>query len=73
MIYSNSPAELLTCVQECMVPFGGLSEGGVQLEDTVVVAPATGRFGGSRVTTVLAMGAKVVACGRSDAKLKKMK
>jgi D-arabinose 1-dehydrogenase-like Zn-dependent alcohol dehydrogenase len=55
------------------VPYGGLSDIGVGPGDTVIVAPATGRFGGGAVTTALAMGAAVVACGRNEATLMKMK
>lgn len=55
------------------MPFGGLSEIGVGPGDSVIVAPATGRFGGGAVTTALAMGATVIACGRSETTLKKMK
>ena len=52
-----------------LVPFGGFSEIGLLPGDTVIVAPATGKFGGSAVTTALAMGASVVACGRNEATL----
>lgn len=38
----------------------------------MIVAPATGKFGGSAVTTALAMGASVVACGRNAATLETM-
>jgi len=64
---------MFTLMKANLVPFGGLSEIGVGPGDTVIVAPATGRFGGGAVTTALAMGATVVACGRSEATLKKMK
>lgn len=40
--------------------------------DTIIVAPATGRFGSGAVTVALAMGASVVACGRSSAVLDSM-
>ncbi|PVH74073.1 putative isopropanol dehydrogenase [Cadophora sp. DSE1049] len=56
-----------------LVPYGGLSEIGIKPGDTVIVVPATGRFGGGAVTTALALGATVVACGRNKATLKKMK
>lgn len=48
-----------------LVPFGGLSEIDVGPGDTVIVAPATGRFGGAAVTVALALGATVVAAGRN--------
>ncbi|KAM3086998.1 hypothetical protein ACMFMF_000929 [Clarireedia jacksonii] len=49
-----------------LVPFGGLSDINLLPGETVIVAPATGRFGGSAVTVALAMGASVVACGRNE-------
>jgi D-arabinose 1-dehydrogenase-like Zn-dependent alcohol dehydrogenase len=52
-----------------MIPYGGLDDAGVKSGDTVVVAPATGRFSGSAVITALAMGANVIATGRNQAKL----
>lgn len=65
--------EDLVGLPACLVPFGGLSQIGVRPGDTVIVAPATRRFGGGAVTTALAMGARVVACGRSETTLNKMK
>jgi threonine dehydrogenase-like Zn-dependent dehydrogenase len=49
----------------CLVPFGGLSEVNVKPGEVVIVAPATGRYGGAAVAVALAMGAKVVAAGRN--------
>ncbi|GES56887.1 isopropanol dehydrogenase [Aspergillus terreus] len=48
-----------------LVPFGGLSEVDVRPGEVVVIAPATGRFGGAAVGMALAMGATVVAAGRN--------
>ncbi|RFU31292.1 hypothetical protein B7463_g5084, partial [Scytalidium lignicola] len=56
-----------------VVPYGGLSEIGLLPGDTVIVAPATGKFGGGAVTIALAMGATVIAAGRNEAVLEKMK
>jgi NADPH:quinone reductase-like Zn-dependent oxidoreductase len=50
----------------CLVPFGGLSEVDVRPGETVIVAPATGRYGGAAVAVALAMGATVVAAGRRN-------
>ena len=50
----------------CLVPFGGLSEVDVRPGETVIVAPATGRYGGAAVAVALAMGATVVAAGRNN-------
>ena len=52
-----------------LVPFVALSEIGLRPGDTVIVAPATSRFGGG----ALAIGATVVAYGRSETTLKRMK
>jgi threonine dehydrogenase-like Zn-dependent dehydrogenase len=41
--------------------------------ETVIIAPATGRFGGGAVTMALAMGATVVACGRNESTLSALK
>ncbi|KAK5175363.1 uncharacterized protein LTR77_000502 [Saxophila tyrrhenica] len=48
-----------------MVPYGGLRDIGLQAGQTVVIAPATGAFGGAAVNVALAMGARVIAMGRS--------
>jgi len=50
----------------CLVPFGGFSEVDVRPGETVIVAPATGRYGGAAVAVALAMGATVVAAGRNN-------
>ncbi|KAF4637310.1 hypothetical protein G7Y89_g774 [Cudoniella acicularis] len=64
--------EDLCTIPSFLVPFGGLSDIGVLPGDTVIVAPATGRFGGGAVTTALAIGASVVACGRNEGVLTAM-
>jgi NADPH:quinone reductase-like Zn-dependent oxidoreductase len=47
-----------------LVPYGGLRDINVQAGETVVVAPATGPYGGAAVLVALAMGAKVIGkCG----------
>jgi D-arabinose 1-dehydrogenase-like Zn-dependent alcohol dehydrogenase len=63
----------LTVISTCLVPYGGLAEMGVQAGSTVIIAPSTGRFGGAAVVVALAMGAKVIAIGRSMEKLSKLK
>lgn len=55
----------LAWLSGCLVPYGGLREIGVIPGDVVIVAPATGKFGGAAVTVALAMGAKVIAAGRN--------
>ncbi|KAA8570099.1 hypothetical protein MFRU_005g02410 [Monilinia fructicola] len=56
----------LCAISSSLVPFGGLSDINLLPGETVIVAPATGRFGGSAVMVALAMGATVVACGRNE-------
>ncbi|KAH8811208.1 putative isopropanol dehydrogenase [Xylogone sp. PMI_703] len=48
-----------------LVPYGGLAEVDVKPGEIVIVAPATGRYGGAAVTVALAMGATVIAAGRN--------
>ncbi|KAL1856025.1 hypothetical protein Plec18170_003893 [Paecilomyces lecythidis] len=55
----------LCVISHCLVPFGGLCEVGLKSGEIVVVAPATGRYGGAAVAVALAMGATVVAAGRN--------
>lgn len=52
------------------VPYGGLADVGLKPGETVIVAPATGGFGGAAVKVALAMGAgRVIAMGRDEGKL----
>lgn len=53
----------------CLVPFGGLSEVDVKPGESVIIAPATGHYGGAAVAVALAMGANVIAAGRNKAAL----
>lgn len=59
----------LFVIPYCLVPFGGLSEIDVKPGETVIVAPATGRYGGAAVAVALAMGATVIAVGRNEKSL----
>ncbi|KAH7081314.1 alcohol dehydrogenase [Paraphoma chrysanthemicola] len=52
------------------VPYGGLRDIGLEVGETIIVTPATGAFGGAAVAMALAMGAKVIAAGRNERKLK---
>jgi threonine dehydrogenase-like Zn-dependent dehydrogenase len=60
--------DLLT-INSCCIAYGGLNDANVKAGDTVIVAPSTGTFGGAVVLTALAMGANVIACGRSQQRL----
>ncbi|GAB5593891.1 hypothetical protein Unana1_08791 [Umbelopsis nana] len=60
----------LTCINQLLVPYGGLLSGNLQPGETVVVLGGTGYFGSCAVGLALAMGArKVIIPGRRLAKL----
>ncbi|MDI1492578.1 MAG: hypothetical protein OHK93_003792 [Ramalina farinacea] len=65
--------EDLTWMMGLSVPFGGLTDINLKTGERVIIAPATGGFGGSAVKVALAMGAFVVAMGRDQEALKKLK
>ncbi|KAJ4353546.1 uncharacterized protein N0V89_005276 [Didymosphaeria variabile] len=56
-----------------MVPFGGLRDIALEPGETVVVSPATGGYGGAAVMVAVAMGARVIAMGRNEAELARLK
>ena len=57
-----------------LVAYGGLIDIGLKSGETIIIAPATGQFGGSAVQVALAMGAgKVIAMGRNEEALKRVK
>ena len=62
--------EHLSDLSRCCVPYGGLSDIGLKSGETIIVAPATGPFGGAAVEVALAMGARVIAMGRNVEVLK---
>lgn len=61
----------LLYISRMMVPHGGLVDVGLQAGETVVVAPASGAFGGAAVDVAVAMGAKVIVAGRRMEPLKR--
>ncbi|EXJ81500.1 hypothetical protein A1O1_07564 [Capronia coronata CBS 617.96] len=63
----------LAYLQRLLVPGGGLMELDVQTGDRVVIAPATGQFGGAAVEVALALGADVVICARKQDVLERMR
>ncbi|KAF2649737.1 alcohol dehydrogenase [Lophiostoma macrostomum CBS 122681] len=67
-----SMADLATLARY-VVPFGGLKDINVSAGETVIVAPATGAFGGGAVQVAVAMGARVIAMGRQESKLMDLK
>ncbi|KAF9878094.1 isopropanol dehydrogenase [Colletotrichum karsti] len=64
--------EDLTHLFSMLVPFGGLADIDIKAGDTVIIAPATGRYGSAAVHLALAMGAHVVATGRNCEVLQKL-
>lgn len=65
--------EQLSFASRILVPYGGLKDIELQPGQTIIVAPATGPFGGAAVLAALAMGAKVIAMGRNKASLATLK
>lgn len=63
----------LASVPSMLVPYGGLKDIELQPGQTVIIAPATGPFGGAAVLVALGMGAKVIAMGRNTALLERLK
>ncbi|KAB5582286.1 alcohol dehydrogenase [Coniochaeta sp. 2T2.1] len=55
-----------------MVAYGGLRDIDVRPGELVLVAPATGSFGGAAVHVALALGADVIAMGRNMAVLEEL-
>ncbi|KIW18063.1 hypothetical protein PV08_02350 [Exophiala spinifera] len=62
----------LSYIGTVSIALGGLLEIDVRPGDSVIVAPATGTFGGAAVPAALALGAKVIACGRNEKTLATM-
>ena len=56
-----------------LVPFGGLRDIDLKVGERIIIAPATGPFGGAAVLVALAMGASVVAMGRNLEALERLK
>lgn len=54
------------------VAFGGLDTAKLRPGETVIIAPATGSFGGAAVHVALALGAQVIALGRNKTTLQEL-
>ncbi|KAJ4390132.1 hypothetical protein N0V93_007606 [Gnomoniopsis smithogilvyi] len=61
--------EDLGALMTLAVAFGGLDTAKLRPGETVIIAPATGSFGGAAVHVALALGAQVIAMGRNKAVL----
>ncbi|RAO73809.1 uncharacterized protein BHQ10_009821 [Talaromyces amestolkiae] len=66
-------AEQLLYLASFAVPYGGLRDVGLDVCETVLIAPATGMFGSAAVRVALAMGANVIAMGRNASALEQLK
>ncbi|KAG5808030.1 hypothetical protein H9Q74_007176 [Fusarium xylarioides] len=55
------------------VPFGGLQDISIRSGEKVIISPASGAFGSAAVLVALAMGAQVIAVGRNNETLEKVK
>ena len=64
--------EDLQYISTLLVPYGGLRDIDLKAGETVIIAPATGAFGGAAVFVALAMGARVLAMGRNVEALQKV-
>ncbi|KAI1124922.1 GroES-like protein [Nemania abortiva] len=56
-----------------LVPYGGLRTIDLKAGETVIVCPSTGGFSGAGVQVALAMGARVIATGRNEKELARLK
>jgi NADPH:quinone reductase-like Zn-dependent oxidoreductase len=65
--------EDLNFLTTLLVPYGGLKDIELQPGQTIIIAPATGSFGGAAVLVALAMGARVIAMGRNSTSLANLK
>ena len=59
-------------LQSLMIVYGGLRDVDVRAGEVVLVAPATGSFGGAAVSVALALGAGVIALGRNGEVLREL-
>ncbi|KAI0143839.1 GroES-like protein [Xylariaceae sp. FL1272] len=67
-----SPRELIY-LSHLLVSFGGLRTIDLKPGETIVVCPATGGFGGAGVHVAAAIGARVIAMGRNEGELARLK
>ncbi|KAH8702476.1 chaperonin 10-like protein [Talaromyces proteolyticus] len=63
----------LMYIGHLLVPFGGLRDINIEPGETVLIAPATGTYGGAGVQVAIAMGARVIAMGRNEKELARLK
>lgn len=63
----------LVYISYLLVPYGGLRDISLEPGETVIICPATGGFGGAGVQVAIAMGARVIAMGRNEKELERLK
>ena len=56
-----------------VVPFGGLRDINLEPGETILIFPTTGSYGGAAVQVAVAMGARVIAMGRNEKELARLK
>ncbi|KAI0479688.1 GroES-like protein [Xylaria cf. heliscus] len=65
--------EELTMIPRLSVAYGSISNVDIKAGETVIIGPATGQFGGAAVEVASALGARVIALGRNQEVLAKLK
>ncbi|VUC22986.1 unnamed protein product [Clonostachys rosea] len=65
--------EQLMYIGWLLVPFGGFRDINLQPGETIIISPATGAYGGAGVQMAVAMGATVIAMGRNETELARLK
>ncbi|PON28848.1 hypothetical protein TGAM01_v201956 [Trichoderma gamsii] len=63
----------LTYLGYLLVAFGGLRDIKLEPGETIAICPATGGFGGAGVQVAVAMGARVIAMGRNEQELDRLR
>lgn len=63
----------LLYLSKLVIPYGGLADIGLRPGETIIIGPATGGFGSAAVHVALSLGARVVALGRNQETLAKVK
>lgn len=66
-------ASELTYLGYLLVAFGGLRDIKLEPGETIAICPATGGFGAAGVQVAVAMGARVIAMGRNEQELNRLR
>ncbi|KAI0844716.1 putative quinone oxidoreductase [Daldinia vernicosa] len=65
------PDILYSC--HMLVGFGGFEDINLKPGETIIICPATGGYGGAAVQTAIGMGTRVIAFGRNEKELARLK